>query len=145
MRKIISFVVAGMMFLSFFACADPQVIHLNCSLVTTISGSAFPTNTVQNPKVVRIDLLTGRVTGGGIASLISEASEFQPQITDLEIKGYGRGVIAWLGPESKMTRGVFTINRVSGKYFANSRFDFSQGGFREDFEEGTCSVGKRAF
>lgn len=145
MRKINSFVFAGMMFLSFFACAEPQVIYLNCSLVTTISGSAFPTNTVQDLKVVRIDLSTGRATGGGIASLISEASEFQSKITDLEIKGYGRGVIAWIGPDFEMTRGDFTINRVSGKYVANYRLDFGQGGFREDSEQGTCSVGKRAF
>lgn len=145
MKKIHFFVVAGMTFLSFVAYAEPQVIYLNCSLVTTSTGSSFPDNTVQDTKVVNIDLSTGRASGSGAASFISEVSEFQSQITDLEIKGFGKGVIAWIGPDSVMTRGAFTINRVSGKYVANYKLDFSQGRFREDFEEGICTVGKRAF
>lgn len=145
MRKILSFVVAGMMFLSFFACAESQVIYLNCSLLRTSSGSSFAANTVQGNSGIRIDLASGLASGDGIASFVSEASEFQSKVTDLEIAGRASGSIAWIGPGTKMTRGFFSINRITGKYVANYRLEFSQGGFSEALEEGTCTVRKRAF
>ena len=130
---------------SLVANAQSPVVYLNCSFVRTSSGSNFPTTTVQDTSVIRIDLSTGLASGGGAASIVSDASEFQSKITDMEIVGRARGSIAWIGSGTEMTRGVFSINRVSGKYAGNYRLEFSQGGYREDFEEGACKVGKPAF
>ncbi len=132
-----------MMIITLPALAEPKFVYLNCALVLTSSGTLFSTKTENKTESVRINLSTGIADGGGIASFISQASEFQPTVTNFEIKGSGRGTVAWLGQDTKMY-GIFSVNRFSGKYFATSKIEFVSG-FTEYLEDGICTKADRAF
>lgn len=125
--------------------AQTSIANLKCTLQTTSSGSKFATRTTETITAMMVVLTTGRATGGGIASLLSETSDFASEVTDLEIKGSGRGTVAWMGAGGRVTRGGFKINRVTGDYFGTYKYELDDGTYREDIETGNCVALQKAF
>ncbi|MFN6323715.1 MAG: hypothetical protein ACK5VU_06220 [Burkholderiales bacterium] len=125
--------------------AQTSVIYLKCTLTTTSSGSKFATRTTENTTAMMVDLTTGRVSGGGAASFLSESRDFAAEVTDFEIKGSGRGAVTWMGSGGKLTRGGFKINRVTGDYFSTYRYEFDDGTYTENLENGNCVAAQKAF
>ena len=125
--------------------AQTPIIYLKCSLMTTSSGSKFATNTNEKTTALKVVLTTGRVSGGGIASILSDTSDFAAEVTDFEFKGSGSGLVAWIGPGLKITQGVFKINRITGDYFGTVRYTFEDGNYRADLETGNCAPAQKSF
>jgi hypothetical protein len=143
MLKIFLGLATGLVSLSLQA--QTPVIYLKCSLTTTSSGSTFATSTNAKTTALKVVMTTGRVSGGGLASFLSDTSDFSSEVTDFEIKGSGTGSVAWLGPGVKITRGGFKINRVTGDYFSTVRYAFEDGAYRVDLETGNCEPAQKSF